>query len=68
MILRCPPVLVDRDAFLQVLLNLLKNAAEALAGLQPSRHDRAVDRPIATACRSAQEQAVRASRCRSKSA
>ena len=27
-----PPVLTDRDAFLQVLVNLLKNAAEALAG------------------------------------
>lgn len=27
-----PPVLVDPDAFLQVLLNLLKNAAEALGG------------------------------------
>ncbi|QIG80303.1 two-component system sensor histidine kinase NtrB [Stakelama tenebrarum] len=26
-----PPVMVDRDAFLQVLVNLLKNAAEALA-------------------------------------
>ena len=26
-----PPTLIDRDAFLQVLLNLLKNAAEALA-------------------------------------
>jgi len=25
-----PPVLIDRDAFLQVMLNLLKNAAEAL--------------------------------------
>jgi two-component system nitrogen regulation sensor histidine kinase GlnL len=28
-----PPVLVDSDAFLQVLLNLLKNAAEALGDL-----------------------------------
>lgn len=27
-----PPVLIDSDAFLQVLLNLLKNAAEALCG------------------------------------
>ncbi|WP_448664509.1 two-component system sensor histidine kinase NtrB [Sphingomonas sp. CJ20] len=27
-----PPVMIDPDAFLQVLLNLLKNAAEALAG------------------------------------
>jgi len=26
-----PPVLIDRDAFLQVMLNLIKNAAEALA-------------------------------------
>lgn len=32
-----PPVLIDRDAFLQVLLNLLKNAAEALAGLAQPR-------------------------------
>lgn len=27
-----PPVLIDRDAFLQVILNLLKNACEAIAG------------------------------------
>ena len=27
-----PPVLIDRDALLQVVLNLLKNAAEAMAG------------------------------------
>jgi two-component system, NtrC family, nitrogen regulation sensor histidine kinase GlnL len=32
-----PPVLVDADAFLQVLLNLLKNAAEALSGLAKPR-------------------------------
>lgn len=32
-----PPVLVDPDAFLQVLLNLLKNAAEALSGLGQPR-------------------------------
>lgn len=32
-----PPVLIDPDAFLQVLLNLLKNAAEALAGLAKPR-------------------------------
>lgn len=32
-----PPVLVDPDAFLQVLLNLLKNAAEALNGLAKPR-------------------------------
>jgi two-component system nitrogen regulation sensor histidine kinase GlnL len=32
-----PPVLVDSDAFLQVLLNLLKNAAEALGGLAKPR-------------------------------
>jgi two-component system nitrogen regulation sensor histidine kinase GlnL len=32
-----PPVLVDPDAFLQVLLNLLKNAAEALGGLGQPR-------------------------------
>jgi two-component system, NtrC family, nitrogen regulation sensor histidine kinase GlnL len=32
-----PPVLVDPDAVLQVLLNLLKNAAEALAGLAQPR-------------------------------
>jgi two-component system, NtrC family, nitrogen regulation sensor histidine kinase GlnL len=32
-----PPVLIDSDAFLQVLLNLLKNAAEALAGLAQPR-------------------------------
>jgi len=32
-----PPVLVDPDAFLQVLLNLLKNAAEALSGLAQPR-------------------------------
>ena len=32
-----PAVLIDRDAFLQVLLNLLKNAAEALHGLAQPR-------------------------------
>ncbi|WP_404339241.1 nitrogen regulation protein NR(II) [Sphingomonas sp. MMS12-HWE2-04] len=32
-----PPVLVDTDAFLQVLLNLLKNAAEALGDLAQPR-------------------------------
>jgi two-component system nitrogen regulation sensor histidine kinase GlnL len=32
-----PPVLVDPDAFLQVMLNLLKNAAEALDGLSQPR-------------------------------
>ncbi|UZK66922.1 two-component system sensor histidine kinase NtrB [Sphingomonas sp. M1-B02] len=32
-----PPVLIDPDAFLQVLLNLLKNAAEALTGLAQPR-------------------------------
>lgn len=32
-----PPVLIDPDAFLQVLLNLLKNAAEALRGLAQPR-------------------------------
>ncbi len=32
-----PPVLVDADAFQQVMLNLLKNAAEALAGMAQPR-------------------------------
>ncbi|HVJ04003.1 MAG TPA: ATP-binding protein [Sphingomonas sp.] len=32
-----PPVLIDPDAFLQVMLNLLKNAAEALGGLAQPR-------------------------------
>ncbi len=32
-----PPVLVDRDAFLQVLINLLKNAAEALKSVEQPR-------------------------------
>ncbi|PXA88933.1 two-component sensor histidine kinase [Nostoc sp. 3335mG] len=32
-----PGVLIDPDAFLQVLLNLLKNAAEALSGLAQPR-------------------------------
>ena len=32
-----PPVLIDTDAFLQVLLNLLKNAAEALSGVSSPR-------------------------------
>ena len=32
-----PPVLVDRDALLQVLLNLLKNAAEAIALVEEPR-------------------------------
>ncbi len=32
-----PPVLIDPDAFLQVMLNLLKNAAEALVGLAQPR-------------------------------
>ncbi|AQR73100.1 nitrogen regulation protein NR(II) [Sphingomonas sp. LM7] len=32
-----PPVLVDSDALLQVLVNLLKNAAEALSGLAKPR-------------------------------
>ncbi|MGN6374968.1 MAG: two-component system sensor histidine kinase NtrB [Sphingomonas sp.] len=32
-----PPVLVDRDAFLQVVLNLLKNACEAVAELPDPR-------------------------------
>lgn len=32
-----PPVLIDPDAFLQVLLNLLKNAAEALGGVGQPR-------------------------------
>lgn len=32
-----PPVLIDSDAFLQVLLNLLKNAAEALSGAAKPR-------------------------------
>jgi two-component system nitrogen regulation sensor histidine kinase GlnL len=32
-----PPVLIDPDAFLQVLLNLLKNAAEALGDLAQPR-------------------------------
>ncbi|GAA0730118.1 two-component system nitrogen regulation sensor histidine kinase GlnL [Sphingomonas japonica] len=32
-----PPVLVDRDAFLQVMLNLLKNAAEALRDVPAAR-------------------------------
>ncbi|TGX56042.1 PAS domain-containing protein [Sphingomonas gei] len=32
-----PPVLVDSDAFLQVLLNLLKNAAEAVGDLAKPR-------------------------------
>ena len=29
-----PPVLIDQDAFLQVVLNLLKNASEALRGVK----------------------------------
>jgi len=32
-----PAVLIDRDAFLQVMLNLLKNAAEVLQGLAQPR-------------------------------
>jgi two-component system nitrogen regulation sensor histidine kinase GlnL len=32
-----PPVLIDRDAFLQVVLNLLKNAWEAVRGLESPR-------------------------------
>jgi two-component system nitrogen regulation sensor histidine kinase GlnL len=32
-----PQVLIDRDAFLQVMLNLLKNAAEVLQGLAQPR-------------------------------
>ncbi len=32
-----PPVMVDPDAFQQVMLNLLKNAAEALHGLAQAR-------------------------------
>ncbi|MFV0622564.1 nitrogen regulation protein NR(II) [Sphingomonas sp. ac-8] len=32
-----PEVLLDRDAFLQMLLNLLKNAAEALDGVEAPR-------------------------------
>jgi len=32
-----PPVMLDRDAMLQVLLNLIKNAAEALAGRPDAR-------------------------------
>lgn len=32
-----PPVRIDPDAFLQVMLNLLKNAAEALAGTSAPR-------------------------------
>jgi two-component system nitrogen regulation sensor histidine kinase GlnL len=32
-----PPVLIDPDAFLQVLLNLLKNAAEALSDIAEPR-------------------------------
>ncbi|NML05258.1 ATP-binding protein [Sphingomonas sp. G-3-2-10] len=32
-----PPVLIDPDAFLQVMLNLLKNAAEVLVGLAQPR-------------------------------
>lgn len=32
-----PHVLIDRDAFLQVMVNLLKNAAEALTGLAQPR-------------------------------
>jgi len=32
-----PPVLIDPDAFQQVMMNLLKNAAEALAGLAQPR-------------------------------
>jgi two-component system nitrogen regulation sensor histidine kinase GlnL len=29
-----PPVMVDRDAFLQIVLNLLKNASEAIRGTE----------------------------------
>jgi len=32
-----PPVLIDSDAFQQVMINLLKNAAEALAGTREAR-------------------------------
>lgn len=32
-----PPVLIDEDAFLQIMLNLLKNAAEALNGVKAPR-------------------------------
>ncbi|MAW98733.1 MAG: two-component sensor histidine kinase [Sphingomonas sp.] len=32
-----PPALLDRDAFLQVVLNLIKNAAEALDGVSDPR-------------------------------
>ncbi len=32
-----PPALINRDAMLQVMLNLLKNAAEALVGSDPRR-------------------------------
>jgi two-component system nitrogen regulation sensor histidine kinase GlnL len=61
-----PPVLIDPDAFQQVMLNLVKNAAEALAGLAQPRIT------LATAYRHGMSvsagPAARASRCRSRSA
>ena len=60
-----PPVLANRDQLIQVFLNLVKNAAEAI-GDAAGRRNRADHRVPARACGSRCRAARRACRCRSK--
>ena len=62
-----PPVYANRDQLVQVFLNLVKNAAEAI-GTDPRRRDHAVDRVPARHSRRRRRAARTASRCRSNSA
>ena len=63
-----PPVLANRDQLIQVFLNLVKNAAEAIGEQRATARSQLIDRVppgrAAVACRAAR----RAFRCRSNSA
>ena len=59
-----PPVLGNRDQLVQVFLNLVKNAAEAVAGYRRTRRNHADHRAIGMASASALRRARHACICR----